>query len=100
MTRPSAAPSARVLRPIGNQVLRQSEINLRLAQQQTRHDPLIEVGVREKADPQDDLGAACSLASRSRAARASGSSVSIVFTSAHRRSWSLKYASTFSVFSR
>ena len=90
----------RVFHPFGDHVLRPFEIDLWLSQQKTSHDLLIEIGVGEKAALQAFLGTACSLASRSRADRASGNSVSIVFTSAQSRSWSFRYASTLSLFSR
>jgi len=85
---------------LGDYVLRQFEIDQWLSQPKTGHDLLIEIGVGEEPNLQACRGAACSLASRSLADRASGNPVSFVFTSAHSRSWSRRYASTFSWFSR
>ena len=63
----------------------QFKIDLWRAPQKTRHDLLIEIGVSEEADLQARV-AECCRAAPSRAVRASGKWVSLVFTSAQSRS--------------
>lgn len=82
MTLPSADfRNLRVFHTVGDDIPRQFEIDLRLAEQEARYDLLVEVGVCRKTDSQARLGDACPLAACIRAASDSGSSVCIFPTS-------------------